>query len=409
MANRFIEPRNPVEIEHDGSRVVAERGEPIAVALVAADRLVLGRSAKLHRPRGPYCLAGVCDGCLARVDGVANVMTCLEPARGGERIETQNVLGTRKTDLLRAADFLFPNGIDHHRLLAGVPGASALMQRVARRVAGLGRLPDVATDVRPAEKRAVEVLVVGAGATGLEAAAALGSRCVVVEQAIRPGGGARLLEPERAEELLQRALDARAEVRSSTTALAMFDAQCGGAGRVLVGGPHGAELLEPGAILLAPGTRAPTAGFPGGDVPGVFSARAGLALLRSGILVDSRVAIVGADAFSRAFVKEASDEPPPSEVAADRVVRAIGRSRVSGLVVRDDEGREHDVHAGAVLVGGTGTRAHELALQAGATVRFDAARGYVPEHENGQISSRVFIAGGAADHPELAAILGALH
>ena len=40
-------------------------GEPLAFALLAADKLALSRSPKLHRPHGPYCLRGGCDGCLA--------------------------------------------------------------------------------------------------------------------------------------------------------------------------------------------------------------------------------------------------------------------------------------------------------------------------------------------------------
>src|SRR5688572_16807172 len=98
MPRRLRPVRSPVEISHDGDTIVAERGEPLAAALLAAGRVSLARSPKLHRPRGPFCLRGGCDGCLARVDGVPNVMTCLTPARGGERIETQNVLGTRGID-----------------------------------------------------------------------------------------------------------------------------------------------------------------------------------------------------------------------------------------------------------------------------------------------------------------------
>ena len=56
------------------------------------------------------------------VDGEPNVMTCLRRARGGERIETQNVVGSRKADLLRVTDWFFPNGLDHHHFMAGVPG-----------------------------------------------------------------------------------------------------------------------------------------------------------------------------------------------------------------------------------------------------------------------------------------------
>ena len=73
--------RDPVTIYLDGAAIPAERGEPLAAALLAADKTILARSPKLHRPRGPSCFRGGCDGCLARVDGVPNVMTCLVARR----------------------------------------------------------------------------------------------------------------------------------------------------------------------------------------------------------------------------------------------------------------------------------------------------------------------------------------
>ncbi len=142
MVSRIEPPKHPVEFEFDGETITAERGEPMAFALIAADRLALSRSPKLHRPHGPYCLRGGCDGCSLRVNGEPNVITCLRPCQGGERAETQNVLGSRKMDLMRVTDWFFPRGIDHHHFMAGVPAASFVVQKIARHVAGLGRLPD---------------------------------------------------------------------------------------------------------------------------------------------------------------------------------------------------------------------------------------------------------------------------
>ena len=80
MLRRARAPVDPVTIYLDGDAVTAERGEPLAMALLAADKVTLARSPKLHRPRAPSCLRGACDGCLARVDGEPNVMTCLRAA-----------------------------------------------------------------------------------------------------------------------------------------------------------------------------------------------------------------------------------------------------------------------------------------------------------------------------------------
>src|SRR3954462_8519676 len=122
MFGRSRRLRDPVTITLDGEAIAAERGEPLAAALLAADKTILARSPKLHRPRGPSCFRGACDGCLARVDGVPKVMTCQRPARGGERIDAQNGIVARKADLQRVTYWVFAKGSDHHHLMAGVPG-----------------------------------------------------------------------------------------------------------------------------------------------------------------------------------------------------------------------------------------------------------------------------------------------
>src|SRR5215468_10044790 len=174
MFRRSRPSRDPVTITLDGESIAAERGEPLAASLLAADKTILARSPKLHRPRGPSCFRGGCDGCLARVDGVPNVMTCLVPARGGERIDAQNVVGSRKADLLRVTDWFFAKGLDHHHLMAGVPGLSEVMQGLAGKVAGLGRIPSSALAPRPARRLEADVVVTGGGVAGIAAASRLG-------------------------------------------------------------------------------------------------------------------------------------------------------------------------------------------------------------------------------------------
>jgi sarcosine oxidase subunit alpha len=160
-----------VTIQFDGEPVAAERGEPVACALVGAGKMALARSAKFHRPRGPACLRAACDGCLARVDDAPNVMTCMVPAAEGTQVKTQNTLGSREIDLLRVTDWFFPKGMNHHELFAGVPGLQGIMQSFARRVAGLGKLPAQVAPPRTAARREADVVVVGGGAAALAVAA----------------------------------------------------------------------------------------------------------------------------------------------------------------------------------------------------------------------------------------------
>src|SRR5260221_5428390 len=210
--------RDPVTITFDGAEVQASRGEPVAAALVGAGKMALARSAKFHRPRGPACMRAACDGCLARVDQVPNVMTCLRRAEEGLAVETQNTLGSREIDLLRMTDWFFPEGLNHHELFAGVPGVQRVMQAFARRVAGLGRLPKDTVLPRPARRRRVDTLVIGAGPSGMACALALAKRrrpVVVVDDALDLGGSLRALAAVdakpfgRTREAFRRAVDAR--------------------------------------------------------------------------------------------------------------------------------------------------------------------------------------------------------
>ena len=60
--------------------------------------------------------------------------------------------------------------------LAGVPAASFVMQKVARHVAGLGRLPDEVAPTATARRESIDVLVIGAGGAGLDVAQRLTRR-----------------------------------------------------------------------------------------------------------------------------------------------------------------------------------------------------------------------------------------
>lgn len=395
MPERVKPPENPVEIHHDGARVVAERGEPLAHALIAADRLPVARSPKLHRPRGPYCLRGGCDGCLARVDGEPNVMTCLRPARGGEKIETQNVLGTRGVDALRAADFLFPRGIDHHRLFAGIRGVSGIVQSFARRVAGLGTLPDATLLPTSATRRDVDVLVIGGGAAGLAALAELPEGAVLVDDGTSPGGRQRAIAPERARELVSKATGRGAELCAETTAIALYREPELGDGRLhaVALGPASATLFVARAVIVASGRHAPVVAFGENDLPGVYSAGAALSLWRGGIALGARLALIGEGAVEEALCRAVAGHVEVIRLREVDVVRAVGRAKVTGIVLRDG-GRERRERVDAIVVGGPGSPAMELAVQAGASVEFDALSGYrLHADEDGRLGPALFGAG----------------
>jgi sarcosine oxidase subunit alpha len=400
---------DPVTITLDGKALLAERGEPLCAAFVASGDMTIARSPKFHRPRGPSCLRGACDGCLARVDGAPNVMTCLVPAAEGTEVVSQNRLGPREADVLRMTDWFFPDGMNHHELFAGVPGIQSVMQAFARKVAGLGKLPSEAEPARPATRRRVEVVVVGAGPAGMAVAARLakaGRRVEIIEDQLEAGGGLSALGPIEARAFAPivsafRAAEAAGAVvvRTRTTAGGLYGKD------LLVVGPDGAEILEATAIVLACGAHDGAVAFEGNDVPGVMSARAAGWLLARGVLVGRSVVVVvppGGGPFGVSYARAleqacetaglTGEERPGIEVVHGEPVRVKGASRVKAVVVHTAEG-ERTLDADAVLIDAARAPAYELCEQAGAELMHEP-RGYVVRADaSGRVTDGMFAAG----------------
>jgi predicted molibdopterin-dependent oxidoreductase YjgC len=70
----------------DGLAVAAAEGEMLAAALLAAGYVQLRNSPTRRMPRGAFCLMGVCQECLVRVDGTVR-QACLTSVKAGMRVE----------------------------------------------------------------------------------------------------------------------------------------------------------------------------------------------------------------------------------------------------------------------------------------------------------------------------------
>lgn len=381
---RTTAPRNPVRITLDGTELVAERGEPVAAALVAAGKIVLARSPKFHRPRGPACFRGACDGCLARVDGVPNQMTCLLPAEDGMTIVSQNRLGPRELDLLRMTDWFFPEGMNHHELFAGVPGVQGVMQAFARRVAGLGKMPDAPLAPKAAERRTLDVFVVGAGPAGMAIATRLAERgrtVEVIDDRASEGGsilalGAReagAFEKMRAS--FRKAIaDGRVRFRAHTLAAGLYGKD------LLVVSTEGAEIASAGTLVLACGAHDGTLDFENNDLPGIMSARAAGVLFSHGVFPGRRIVVVvpeGGGPFGASYAAAvgALAKGPAVTLIDGLPIAARGTSRVKGVIVRTSEG-ERELPTDALVIDAPRAPSYELAAQAGASLLHEP-RGFV--------------------------------
>jgi sarcosine oxidase subunit alpha len=368
----------------DGEPIPARAGESVASALLAAGRPLLARSAKYHRPRGPFCLAGSCGSCLVRVDGAPDVRACATPCRNGLTVETQNAFPSAAHDLLGALDIVYPRGLDHHHLATWSLLANRAAVSLSRRLAGLGRLPEPprsAPPPAPAEER-FDALVVGAGPAGLGAAEALaraGRRTLVAEQEPVPGGRLRARLGAPGDPDLSWAGGAASLVRSAGGEVATGAAVVGLwidrgeplAGIRTAGKEAPLRLVRARRIVLCPGGHPQPPPIPGGDRPGVLSARGlAAALAEHGVLPGRLVAVLGEGAEAEALLArlgEAGAEP----IAVPAAVRVLGRSRARGLVLPDGRHLACD----AVAVASRPAPSTDLARLLGAEVSLDPSAG----------------------------------
>src|SRR5262249_27520746 len=140
-----------------------------------------------------------CAACFMRLDGVPNLRSCREPVREGLACVRQNALPSAAFDVLAAADWLFPKGMDHHTLLAQQPLLRPGLHKGGREPGGLGHLADAPpAEIPKVVRRNVEVLIVGGGPAGLacaQAAARRGRQVVLVDEG-DVLGGSLLAEPK---------------------------------------------------------------------------------------------------------------------------------------------------------------------------------------------------------------------
>jgi sarcosine oxidase, subunit alpha len=185
-----IDRERTVTFSFDGRRVAAFQGDTIGSALYAAGQRIFSRSFKYHRPRGLLCCSGSCPNCMMEVDDVPNVRVCAEPVREGADVRPQNVFGSLDRDLLSAVDKFggpfTPVGF-YYRTMIRPRWAWPYYERFLRRVAGLGHVHKHGrrSGRYDVEHRRAEVLVVGGGASGQEAArryAREGRQVVLVDE-----------------------------------------------------------------------------------------------------------------------------------------------------------------------------------------------------------------------------------
>lgn len=423
---------DPATLTFDGQPLSAKVGEPLAFALLAHGIDIASRSVKYHRPRGAFCLAGSCGQCWMRIDGIPNRAACTTPVRPGMHAERENAFPSAELDLFRAADVVFPGGLDHHTLgTTPLSTLNTLIGSTARQMAGLGTLADVVPAPAPPMRRvACDVLVVGGGPAGLAAAEAVaraGYGVLLVEKRRELGGQLLTGLYDDEPELLALPARARAAVESAgglvwthTVALGVY-ADAPAPREVLLrryfgGSDEHLVTVRPEVIVFATGGYEQAGLFAGNDLPGHYGARAlaRLALARR-VLPGKKVVIIEGttpvEAAARLATRlgalgcevtrvSALPQAQPGVLAAQVPRAARGRTRIKGLELAsasDPRARTTTVSCSVVASALPPSPAFELPAQAGArTDHLPALGGFVVRvdpHTGATTAPRTFAAG----------------
>ena len=253
-----------VRYTFNGREMIGREGEMVSSAVFAGGEQVFGHHHKDGSPQGLFCANGQCSQCTLIIDGVP-LKSCIVPLREGMTVKT---------------------------------------------VEGLPELADIAPPaVTPPETVETDVLIIGAGPSGMAAAKELGNagfQVVIADDKDRMGGKLVL----QTHKFFGSVADCRAGTRGITIAekleeelreletvniwlesivLAVFSD-----GTVGIRKPDGYRIVKPKQLLVAAGAREKSLPFPGCTLPGVYGAGAFQTLVnRDLISCSKRIFILG--------------------------------------------------------------------------------------------------------------------
>jgi methylglutamate dehydrogenase subunit C len=345
----LVDRERPFDFTFDGRACRGFAGDTLASALLASGVSILGRSFKLHRPRGLLAAGPEEPNALVEIGEGAR----REPNRPATMVELRDGLVARSQNRWPslAVDIMAVNGLLAPLLPAGfyyktftwpAPFWERVYEPLIRRAAGLGRAPAAADPDRYEHVHAhADVLVVGAGAAGLAAALAAaqaGAQVILADQDALPGGGT-LLEPELApwREAVLADLGTRERVTllPRTSVVGAYDHGVFAAVERVSdhrGTPEPGQprqrlwVIRTARTVLATGATERLVAFPGNDRPGVMLAGAVFEYARRyGVAAGRRAVLFAADdgayaavlALAQAGLRvEAIVDPRPAGPAA---------------------------------------------------------------------------------------------
>jgi len=360
QADEWIDRTRPLAFAFEGESYKGYAGDTIASALAASGVRVLGRSFKYHRPRGLLSVANHDVNALMHVVHGGrrehNVRADVEMLAEGMRVAAVNTVGgvvrDRRAVLDRLSPFL-PVGFYYKAFHSR--RWFPRWERLFREFSGLG-VVDLETPRRATAKRYdfTDVLVIGAGASGLSAALAAadaGAETVLVDENARLGGS--LTYTRRGDAAVRQQFQSllttvqrhpRIRCLTATTAVGYYADHW-----VALDTPEFLVKLRARGVVVAQGAFEQPAVFRNNDLAGTLLVTGAQRLMhRYSVAPATRIAILTANADGYRAAQEAiafgievravldlRPSPGPESLALTESLRASGVTVQWGAAVRE--------------------------------------------------------------------------